>query len=85
MSEEEIIAVLKCVKLPEDGLALNDATSALKKFLLGSALIHAKGNKAYTARLLKLKAETIIFRMRKLDLMEMFPSIPRGGGSHANK
>ena len=78
MTEKQIIAILSRVKLPEDGLSMNDAVDRVKRILMLSALTKSTGNKQRAARLLNLNEIGMKGRMVKLGLLEFFPTYPKG-------
>jgi transcriptional regulator with GAF, ATPase, and Fis domain len=78
MTEKEIVDILSHVKLPEDGLAMNDAVDQLKRLLMVAALKKSGGYKARAGDLLRLNRLGIKNRMEKLGLCEFFPPMNHG-------
>ncbi|MBF0118908.1 MAG: hypothetical protein HQK79_08740 [Desulfobacterales bacterium] len=56
----------------EFGLAFNDAIEKYEKELILQALYHAKGVKAKAAELLKMNRTTLVEKIKKLNLIEIF-------------
>ena len=59
------------LRLPENGLDINETLTAVETRLTLEALERACGNKAKAAELLGLKRTTLVERLKKLSLLEM--------------
>jgi transcriptional regulator with PAS, ATPase and Fis domain len=77
LREEDIILrrgpslghVLEAVRLPPDGLDLQEITAALETLLIRQALAQSGGNRTVAARLLNINRSTLLEKLRRRDVV----------------